>query len=258
MQNKMRVVVMGSGGSGGVPYAGNVWGKCDPANPKNNRTRPSIYVEKGETRVVIDTGPDFRTQINRIGTVPTLDAVLYTHMHFDHTVGIDDLRAFYVRAGKIPVEVYAAQETLDELLKRFDYVLRMATPEYPPIAHGNLLPDMLSVGELEIQSFDQVHGPMTTKGFRIGDFAYSTDVNELPPQSLEKLRGIKTWIVGTFPTDEGTYNHAGLSQIKEWVEILKPEMTYLTHLTSAGDYHDLCARLPDNIRPGYDGLELFI
>jgi len=259
--NKMRVVVMGCGGSGGVPYAGNVWGVCDPTNPKNARMRPSIYIEQDDTRIVIDTGPDFRLQLNRTGIKPDqlLNAVLYTHAHFDHVMGLDDLRTFWHRADKIPVPIYGSQETMAELSERFSYAVKELDPVYPATVAVNHLSDKpLRIGDLVIENIHQVHGHMSTTGFRIGDFAYSTDLNDMPPESLKKLKGIKTWIVGSFFNDEGSYNHAGFTKIKEWVEILKPEMTYLTHLTASADYETLCRILPDNIRPAYDGLELFI
>ena len=258
--NKTRIIVMGSGGSGGVPYAGNVWGNCNPANPRNQRTRPSLYIEKNDTRVVIDTGPDFRLQLNRTGMTQDqlLNAVLYTHTHFDHIMGLDDLRTFWFRSGKKPMPVYASAETLRELTRRFDYAFEPLDERYPATAKAHLLPKRLKINDLEIESFDQIHATLITTGFRIGDFAYCTDVNELPEASLQVLKGIKTWVVGSFPTEDGTSNHAGYRQIRRWIEILKPERTYLTHLTAQADYDTLCAELPPHIRPAYDGLEIMI
>lgn len=258
--NKMRVVVMGCGGSGGVPYAGNVWRDCDPNNPKNERTRPSILLEKGDTRIVIDTGPEFRIQINRTGITADqmLDAVLYTHHHCDHIMGMDDLRTFWHRNDKQPIDVYATEETFADLMKRFDYCFEQLSPLYPEMVKANILPEFLTIGDISVQSIEQLHGDIKTMGFRIGDFAYSTDVSFLSDASLEKLKGVKTWIVGCFNTDEGIYNHAGYDQVKKWVEIIKPDITYLTHLTAGADYDTMCRNLPEHIRPSYDGMELFI
>lgn len=258
--NKMRVVVMGCGGSGGVPYAGNVWRDCDPTNPKNLRTRPSVYIEKENTRIVIDTGPEFRIQLNRTGITAEqmLDGVLYTHHHCDHIMGMDDLRTFWHRNNKIPINIYATEEALLDIKKRFDYCFEAFSPDYPATVKANILSDNLRIGSLDIETIDQIHGDIHTTGFRIGDFAYSTDVNRLPESSLKQLQGLKVWIVGSYHTDEGCYNHAGLDQIREWVDILKPEMTYLTHLTAGADYDALCRKLPENIRPAYDGMELYL
>lgn len=260
MQNsKMRIVVMGCGGSGGVPYAGNVWLNCDPNNPKNYRTRPSIYLEYQGTRIVVDTGPEFRMQINKIGLTDDqlLDAVLYTHHHCDHIMGMDDLRTFWYRSNKTPISVYATETTLKDISKRFDYAFEQFDESYPATVKGHVLPhDVLTIGKIDIVPVSQIHGSIETMGFRIGDFAYSTDLNMMTPESLDKLKGIKTWVVGAFHNDEGCHNHAGFDQIKEWVNYLKPEMTYLTHLTAQADYDDLCRKLPANIRPAYDGLEI--
>lgn len=256
--SKMRIVVMGCGGSGGVPYAGNVWGTCNPDNPKNQRTRPSIFIESGDTKIVIDTGPEFRSQINKINVSDKLDAVLYTHEHMDHIAGLDDLRAFSHRAGRNPIALYAAEHSLKDIMQRFDYAFTSLADLYPPIVSANVVFDQININNLKIISFKQTHGNTQTLGFRIGDFAYSTDVNYLPEASLEALKGIKTWIVGCASDDEGTFNHAGIDQIREWVNYLKPERTYLTHLNAFCDYDDLCNRLPENIRPAYDGLELII
>lgn len=261
MQNKTRIIVMGCGGSGGVPYAGNVWGACDPTNPKNYRTRPSILIEQGDTRVVVDTGPEFRIQMNRTGlrSDQLIHGVLYTHTHVDHTNGMDDLRTYWHRSGKVPVPVYGSEKTIKNLLKQFQYILVQEHPEYPVTAVPHVLPACeLDINGMKIQHFEQIHGDITTTGYRVGDFAYSTDVNILPDAALDILKGVKTWVVGTHHDEIGSFNHAGFNQIKEWVNIIKPEMTYLTHLNAGADYQKLCDILPPNIRPAYDGLELFV
>lgn len=261
----MRVVIMGCGGSGGVPYAGNVWLDCDPENPKNFRTRPSLYVEYKGTRIVVDTGPEFRLQINKVGLTDDqlLDAVLYTHSHCDHIMGLDDLRTFWYRNNKTPINVYAENHTLVDLKRRFDYCFEWLHPNYPPMASGNIISyDAFEIkefsGEMAIHPLRQIHGNMETTGFRIGDLAYCTDLNDMPQESLDRLKGIRTWIVGSFHNDAGCENHVGFDRIKEWVDYLKPEITYLTHLTAQADYDVLCSKLPQNIRPAYDGLEILL
>lgn len=256
--NDLRIVIMGCGGSGGVPYAGNFWGKCDPNNPKNRRTRPSVYVQKNDTRIVIDTGPEFRQQINATGHSGKLDAVLYSHAHIDHIAGIDDLRALWHQAGRVQIPVYGTPETLAEVTKRFDYAFETLNPLYPARLLPMELPKKFTIGDVEIVSFEQMHSVVPTTGFRIGDFAYSTDVSSLPDASFEALVGIKTWVIGAHAEDIGVEGHAGLKTIEEWAEKLQPEMVYLTHLNAIADYDDLCRRLPSHIRPAYDGLEFFL
>jgi phosphoribosyl 1,2-cyclic phosphate phosphodiesterase len=259
MSNKIKITVMGCGGSGGVPYAGNVWKNCDPNNPKNHRTRPSILIQQGDTNIVIDTGPDFRTQVNRIMTEDQMiTAALYTHAHSDHIIGMEDLRTFFVRNSKVPIPVYATQETLDSIGKFFDYLFTQLHPIYPATVKGHVLPERLEINGISFLTIDQIHGDTNTKGFRIGDFAYCTDVSDLAPESLEMLKGVKTWVVGAFYSPEGQINHAGINKITKWVDYLKPEMTYLTHLTAAADYDTMCRELPPHIRPAYDGMELYI
>jgi phosphoribosyl 1,2-cyclic phosphate phosphodiesterase len=256
MQNfKMRVVIMGCGGSGGVPYAGNVWGKCDPNNLKNRRSRPSVYIAKGDTRIVIDTSPEFRQQINATGHTGKLDAVVYTHAHVDHILGMDDLRAFWHAQGKVRIPIYGSEETLAKISRHFDYAVEEQSPDYPAIVERRILSSSLTIGNIHFEAFDQKHGVTTTQGFRIGDFGYSTDLHELSEDGFEKLQGVKVWVVGVHSDAKGAPNHVGLERMREWVERIKPEMTYLTHMNAFCDYDTLCRELPAHIRPAYDGLE---
>lgn len=258
--DKMRIVVMGSGGAGGVPYAGNVWGVCDPSEPKNHRTRASVYIEQNDTRLVIDTGPDFRTQINQVGlNGALLDGVLYSHAHYDHTHGIDDLRPFWWAGGKVPVPVYASEQTGAILMKKFDHAFVQLSPLFPPIAALHVLEPVQQIKGIEVISFDMLHADVVSTGYRVGNFAYCTDVLTLPEESLQKLEGIETWVVDCFvDAREGEKSHANLDQVMAWVDRLKPKMTYLTHLNASADYNALCARLPPHIRPAYDGLEIVL
>lgn len=257
--NKTRFVIMGCGGSGGVPYAGNVWGHCNPDNPKNRRTRPSVYVANADTRIVIDTSPEFRTQLNATGHTGPLDAVLYTHAHSDHIQGLDDLRSVYFARGKSPVPIYGTQRTLDKITRHFDYAVETRRPEYPAIVEKRVLPEPeLKVGSLTIRSFDQHHGPVLTKGFRIGDFGYSTDLHAMSQDGFDALRGVKIWVVGVHSDAAGSFNHVGLDTMRQWVDRIKPDITYLTHLNAFCDYDALCRDLPLHIRPAHDGLEFVL
>jgi phosphoribosyl 1,2-cyclic phosphate phosphodiesterase len=190
---KTRIVVMGCGGSGGVPYAGNVWKDCDPTNPKNRRTRPSIFVERGDTRIVIDTGPDFRNQINATGLTGGIDAIFYSHYHADHVSGIDDIRAFYFLRGQKAIDIYACASTAQALTTRFDYIFRQSSPKYPPTAIMNVFEFGKTVTinqNLPIQLIKQTHGLIDCAGFRMGDFAYTPDVSHLDEVALYSLMGI--------------------------------------------------------------------
>ncbi len=246
----MKVTILGCGTSGGVPRIGNVWGACDPKNPKNRRRRVSILVEEGDRRLLVDTSPDLREQLLD-ADVDTLDAVLYTHDHADHTHGIDDLRAIFHTIRK-PVEVYASAETLEVLKRRFDYIFKSKLG-YPSICQANEISGPFSVGGIDVVPFVQEHGPITSLGFRFGKVAYSTDLNGLPEESWEILAGVDTWIVDALrPQPHPTHPH--LEMTLEWIARLKPRRAILTHMTWDMDYETLCRELPKGVEPGYDGM----
>ena len=246
----MRVTVLGCGTSGGVPVIGNYWGACDPENPKNRRSRVSVAVEEGDTRLLVDTSPDLRQQCLANG-VDHVDGVLYTHDHADHTHGIDDLRIMAMR-GRARVPVYADTGTLATLNRRFDYIFT-SQEGYPAICEGNEINGAFDVNGVQVIPFEQEHGNVTSLGYRIGDFAYSTDVETLNETAFEVLEGVKVWIV-TALRREPHPTHAHLDKSLEWIARVKPEKAYLSHMTWEMDYATLMDELPDGVEPAYDGL----
>jgi phosphoribosyl 1,2-cyclic phosphate phosphodiesterase len=254
----MKVTVLGCGAAGGCPSISRGWGACDPADPRNRRRRPSIMVEDGATRVLVDTSPDCREQLLEAG-VQHLDAVLYTHDHADHLHGIDDLREVN-RAMQAPLPIFASPETIASIRTRFPYVVG-AVEEGQSIYKPMLVPSEISgpfrVGGLEIRPYDQDHGFCRTLGFRFGQFAYSTDVVNLPEASFEALAGIDTWLVGCLSFDPHP-THAHLDKVLDWIERLKPRRAWLTHMTPSLDYEALKAILPAHVQPAHDGLEIAI
>lgn len=246
----MRVTVLGCGTSGGVPRIGGHWGVCDPDEPRNRRRRSSIAVEACGSRVLIDTTPDLREQCLD-AEIDRVDAVLYTHEHADHVNGIDDLRAFMILQGE-RVPAYGNALTMELLSQRFDYIFQ-GSGGYPPICAGHVIDGPFRVGGMPVTPFSQRHGGMETLGFRIGDFAYSTDLNGLPDASKELLRDLDVWIVDALkPTPHPT--HAHLPQTLAWIEELRPRQAYLTHMTWDMDYRTLLDELPEGVAPAYDGL----
>jgi phosphoribosyl 1,2-cyclic phosphate phosphodiesterase len=250
----MRITVLGCGTSSGVPVIGNYWGTCDPNNPKNRRSRVSVAVEEGDTRLIIDTSPDLREQC-LANNIDKVDGVLFTHDHADHTHGIDDLRIMAMRSRQ-RVPIYADKGTLQTLNQRFDYIFD-PKEGYPAICEGHLIDGAFELGGMPIQPFLQHHGFMDTLGFRIGDFAYSTDVVELDDAAFEALAGVKVWIV-TALRYEPHPTHAHLAKTLEWIDRVKPERAYLTHMTWEMDYDTLMSELPDGVEPAYDGLVIDI
>lgn len=256
----MKVTVLGCGSSLGTPAAGGFWGTCDPNNPKNARSRASIMVQTEKTNLLIDASYDLRYQLNRV-ELKDIDGLLISHAHSDHVNGIDDVRVLAYHNNKM-IDVYSNRETLDEIDRRWPYLFKSSSngiyvQSFEPHEIDNF--SKFRIGDIDIETFEQDHTTCTSLGFRFGKFAYSVDVADLAEKSLEKLKGIETWIV-----DASSYNketvmtHANLKRVKEWVDILKPKMTYITVLTTHMDYDTLCAELPPHIRPAYDGLEIDI
>ncbi|MFC3713657.1 MBL fold metallo-hydrolase [Sphingoaurantiacus capsulatus] len=246
--------MLGSGTSSGVPRIGNDWGTCDPSEPKNRRRRVSILVEEGATRVLVDTSPDFREQMLS-ANADRLDAILFTHDHADHTHGIDDVRQIF-HAMRRPVDCYAHPATWKRMRSRFDYVFE-GRDGYPPTCFAHDMPEKLVIGALTITQFEQVHGNIGSSGFRFEAggraAAYSTDVNELPPEADGALQDLDLWIVDALRrTPHPT--HAHLDRTLGWIEKYRPGRAVLTHMDQSMDYATLRAELPAGVEPGYDML----
>jgi phosphoribosyl 1,2-cyclic phosphate phosphodiesterase len=249
----MKVRILGCGTSGGVPRIGNNWGACDPANPKNRRSRVSILVEEGDHRILIDTSPDLRQQLLD-ANVQDIDAVFWTHDHADHTHGLDDLRGLmHLRKG-LPVPCYSDAATLASLRKRFAYVFA-GSGEYRASAEARVLDGPVQVGPMTVMPFVQEHGPVTSLGFRIGRMAYSTDVIGFPEESEAFLRGLDLWVVDCL-RPEPHPTHAHLDLTLEWIDTYQPGRAVLTHMDISMDYEALCAQLPSGVTPAYDGMEI--
>ena len=261
----LEAVILGCGSSGGVPRADGSWGDCDPADPRNRRSRCSLLVrrrsERGapETTVIVDTSPDLREQALAAG-VRRVDAVLYTHDHADQTHGIDDLRAFTI-ASRRRVPCFMDPYTRRKLTERFRYVFE-GEGGYPPLCEAHALPPHgrpWSVdgpsGAIPIVGFDQDHGEIRSVGFRFGGLAYSSDVMDLPESAFETLAGVETWIVDALRwTPHPT--HAHVARALEWIERVRPGRAVLTNLHIDLDYAALKSRLPSNVEPAYDGMLL--
>jgi phosphoribosyl 1,2-cyclic phosphate phosphodiesterase len=265
MSKILTVKILGSGCSTGVPRIDGYWGACDPNNPKNRRTRCSAWFglrdqdSGGLTSVVVDTSPEFREQMIRAG-VNHVDAILWTHDHADQSHGLDDMRAYSFARGR-PIDGYMDQATHDTFRARFDYVFA-GKFSYPPICEPHVLPPHGARwaidgagGSLPVITFDQEHGPIRSVGYRIGDIAYSSDINAMPEESFAALKGVKVWIVDalrrrTHPT------HAHLDLALEWIARVKPQRAILTNLHQDMDYETLKAELPDHIEPAYDQMQI--
>ncbi len=259
-----RLTILGCGSSPGVPRITGDWGACDPTNLKNRRTRASMLVEQfaddgALTSVVIDTGPDFRSQMIAAG-VQDLHAVVLTHAHADHLHGIDDIRSFvYKNQHRMPV--WGDPITMQRVLDGFGYCFE--TPEgssYPPIARSKIIPDLDAVFEVEgpggtvpFLPLWQQHGDSHSLGFRIGNIAYCTDVSDYPDASIEKLRGLDLLIIDALQYRRHP-SHLSLEQALEWIDKIAPKRAILTHMHIPLDYETVKRETPDHIEPAYDGM----
>jgi phosphoribosyl 1,2-cyclic phosphate phosphodiesterase len=260
----LRVTILGCGASPGTPRIGNDWGACDPNEPKNRRTRCSALFERVEngggrpTRVLVDTGPDFRAQALACG-VNFIDAVVYTHPHADHIHGIDDLRVFWQDARRL-VDVYADAPTGARLREAFGYCFE--TPpglSYPPILKLHTIERGVPLtidgasGPLTIMPFRQTHGETESLGLRVGNVAYSCDVSALGDDALEHLGNLDTWIVDAL-RDRPHPSHFNVAEALDWIARVKPRHAILTHMHGELDYATLKRELPANVEPAYDGM----
>jgi phosphoribosyl 1,2-cyclic phosphate phosphodiesterase len=261
---RLEARILGCGSSGGVPRVGNDWGACDPAEPRNRRSRCSLllrYQESGAgeaTTAIIDTSPDLREQL-LAARVHRLDAVLLSHEHADQCHGIDDVRALVIRHRKrIPTWMDAA--TADIIVSRFRYCFE-AQSGYPAILEQRAMKPGVAVeiegpgGSMPILPLAQDHGFTSSLGFRIGDFAYCNDVVRLPDATLARLGGLDTLVLDTLRYTEHP-THANVRQALAWVEQLKPRRAVLTNLHVDLDYATLKAELPAGVEPAFDGMEL--
>ena len=251
----MKVRILGSGTSSGVPRIGNDWGACDPAEPRNRRTRASLLVEHDGTRILVDTGPDMREQL-LAADVAAVDAIIWTHDHADHCHGIDDVRQIFHALGH-PVRGFSRPRTLAALTERFTYVFA-GRQGYPPTVDAAELPDRLTIGGITIDVVDQPHGSITSAGLRFSaggmNVGYATDFHELTPEMRALYTGLDVWIVDALryaphPT------HPDVATVLDWIGELAPGRSAFIHMDHSMDYATLVATLPVGVEPGYDGLE---
>jgi phosphoribosyl 1,2-cyclic phosphate phosphodiesterase len=202
--------------------------------------------------------PDLRQQLLRYGS-HKIDGVFVTHMHFDHVNGINELRPLFFENDS-SLQIYGREEVMKDLRKSFSYLCEphtSADPIYKPYISTNVVEDEFIIGDMVGICFDQDHGCSKSTGIRIGNFAYSTDVMHLGDYAISRLQDLDVWIVGCI-SREWRPSHANLDQVLEWVNILKPKMTFLTHMSISMDYETLLMELPANVQPAYDQMEIIL
>ncbi|MBN8703056.1 MAG: MBL fold metallo-hydrolase [Bacteroidetes bacterium] len=249
----MKVTFLGTGTSQGVPIIGCSCEVCTSSNSKDNRLRTSIHLQSQSTSLVIDTGPDFRQQMLRYN-IKSLDGVVFTHEHKDHTSGLDDIRAFnFLQKKKIPL--YLTQRVQEAIKMEFSYIF--ATEKYPGIPEVDLVnidTQPFFVGDIELIPIKVKHMKLPVLGFRINDFTYITDANSIDDSEKEKIKGTKILVLNALRHEKHP-SHYTLQEALELVAELKPEIAYFTHISHQLGLHNNVQRtLPKNIQLAYDGL----
>ena len=258
------ITILGCGSSGGVPRVGQGWGACDPAEPKNERQRCSILVERrgnrGTTRVLVDMSPDLRRQL-LANDVRSLDAIVLTHPHADHVHCIDDVRPLVLGAQKL-IAVYMDAATSRDVTQKFGYIFH--TPpgsSYPPLLDEHRLVAGVAQrfdgagGAVAITPFRLEHGEIDALGLRIGDVAYTPDLNRIPPESEPFLEGLDLWIIDALRYKPHP-SHFSLAEALAAVARFRPKRAVLTNLHNDLDYTTLRTEVPAGVEPAYDGMAL--
>ena len=259
----LTVTFLGSGTSAGVPMIGCHCAVCSSNDPRDQRSRPSIVVSYGGHNILVDTAPELRLQAVR-ERLDQVSAVVYTHAHADHIFGLDDVRRYNTLMNG-PLPLYAAPDAMATLRRCFSYAF--APPLPPDRAHKDAIyrPELspaLIEGPFDLfgrtwTPVEMLHGRFRVLGFRIGNFAYCTDCNEIPPASRALLRGLDVLILDALrPRPHPT--HLSFEQALAVVEDLKPRRTFFTHLSHDMTHADIEAMLPEHVRVGYDGLKFQI
>ena len=250
----MKIRVLGSGGSFGSPLAWGRNGNIDIHNLNNFRTRSSILIEINNTNILIDTSPDLRQQLYS-AKCTNIDAVLFTHIHSDHTSGLPDMRAISLINDKI-IPAYMSKDMKDKILSHYKYIFK-GDKDYRPFMEVRDIQNKFFINNIEIQTFKHNHGSIDVQTYRIGKFAYSTDLKNFYKNDIDNLQDLDLWVVGLLRSDPHP-SHAGFEQILDYIKYIKPKKTIFTHMTALLDEEKLISKCPKNVLPAFDGMEIEI
>lgn len=249
-------IILGSGTSHGIPTLGVTYPPEFLANPKNHRSRSSLMLCGPTGNLLVDCAPEMRLQVTSLG-ITRIDAVVITHSHADHVMGMDDLRSLCGQTGQ-PVLVYTLEQHAQDIRRIFAYAFRDHPPEVlVPRFDIREIPEVFEVGGMEVLSFIVEHGPTRVIGLRVASFAYVTDVSRIPPAAEAKLHGLE-YLVLDAVRYKAHPNHFNLAQAIDEAARIGANRTYFTHLSDDFDHDRVNAELPDGMELAYDGLRLAI
>lgn len=254
----MKVYFLGTGTSQGIPVIGSNHPVCLSSNSKDKRLRVSVWISWEKQSLIIDCGPDFRQQM-LASNCQKVDAILFTHEHADHTAGIDDIRPFNFKQGEIPI--YAHQRVIDNLKSRFEYVFETVNkyPGAPSVAtHEVVNNESFLIGGKKIIPINAMHGNLQVFGYRIDDFAYLTDVKTIEKTEINKFKNLDVLVINAL-REEPHDTHFNLKEALDFITLVQPEKTYLTHISYTFGFHEeVQKKLPENVFLAYDNLEIKI
>jgi len=250
----LEITFLGTGTSQGIPVIGSSHPVCLSKDPRDKRLRVSVMVSWDDYNYVIDCGPDFRQQMLR-SNVGKIDGILFTHEHADHTAGMDDIRPFFFRQGDIPI--YAHKRVLDSLKIRFDYIFT-DNNRYPgaPSVQANAVNNdaPFKIGNLAAIPIEAFHNRLQVFGYRIGDFAYLTDIKTISDKEINKIRGVKVLSVNALRI-KPHHSHFNLEEALQLVAKVSPEKAYFTHISHYMGFHEeVEKKLPKGVHLAYDNL----
>ncbi len=252
----MKLSFLGTGTSQGIPVIGCQCEVCASTDPRDHRLRTSVLLSDDQLNIAIDCGPDFRQQMLR-SKVGHLDALLLTHEHNDHVIGMDDVRPFNFRSGK-NMPVYATTAVQQKIKTRFAYIFDVNPyPGSPRLEFHTIDREKpFYIQHLKVQPIEVWHGRLSVLGFRFGDFAYITDAKTIELKELNKLKGINTLVLNALH-HRVHHSHLNLAEALEWISRIRPQRAYLLHISHRmGRHQTVSSQLPESVFLAYDGLEL--
>ncbi len=252
---QLKITFLGTGTSQGIPVIGSSHPVCLSTDQRDKRLRVSVLIELENYTFIIDCGPDFRQQM-LTNNCTKLDAILFTHEHADHVAGLDDIRPFFFKQGDIPI--YAHQRVMDNLKLRFDYVFATENryPGAPGVSQNIIGNHPFYIYDIKVTPINGYHHKLQVFGFKIGDFAYLTDMKTVADEEISKIKNIEVLVVNAL-RKEPHISHFNLEEALEFIRKVNPKRAYLTHISHLLGFHkDVEQKLPKNVFLAYDNLKL--